>query len=95
MDEIQDTYATKEELKVIKDDFEPHKIHKHISKALKEQATLQTAVKEFIKTTLKNDVETQDLIKDIIWKNWKSFIVFSIPILGGVLQIISFFIKNP
>jgi hypothetical protein len=51
---------------------QPDKFSKIFCETLDKQAHMQSSIKEIIKLSLKNDVDTQEIIRTIVWKNWKT-----------------------
>ena len=66
-----DNFDPREAITQLGAGFEPHNLAKKVCEAIKEQVTLQSILKDFYKTTLKEDVDTQNIIRGIIWKSWK------------------------
>lgn len=96
MTESAEIYATKEELKKnTEESLAAHNLHKHISKAIKEQEDLRSDLRNFIGNMLQSDVETQKNIRKIIYENWKLFAVYGIPSIALILEFISLFIRKP
>lgn len=94
MSETPDIYATKEELKQSTEySLAAHNLHKHISKAIKEQEDLRSDLRNFINGMLENDVSTQKSIKRIIYENWKLFLTYAFPIIVSIINIVFLFIR--
>lgn len=78
---MSDDFDYEEEYKRIKNEFEPHNLSQKMCKSIEKQTDIREALNGLIKYSLKSDIETQEIIKGIIYKHWKVWL----PIAGVTL----------
>jgi hypothetical protein len=66
---MSDDYNQKDELERLKKDIEPHNLSKIVCEAIKNQVDINLAIQEIINKSLKDNVSTQNIVKDIISKH--------------------------
>ncbi len=77
MSSIEDDLTnTKDELKRLKNDIEPHNLSKIVCEAIKNQVDINAAIQTIINKSLQENVLTQGIIKNIInqhvpYMTWK------------------------
>ena len=62
----QDNLDPKGEIQLLKENMLPHNIAKIFCEAVREQKSVDFAIREVIRETLKTDVETREIIYKII-----------------------------